>query len=426
MSTRPTLLIVSYHFAPSPMVGAKRFSFLTREFTRQGFDVHVVTNEVRESVHGREDKSLPLHGTVHRVPDPVEPFLRFKQQGRGWRRPVNSILRRVLAPVGNDYFWARAATRKALEIARSLPPGMVIATSPPHAALIAGERIARKLGWPLVLDYRDPWSAYDWPEWHRGGLTQWLGRRIESRLVERSAARVLNTPNMQHWFEVSFPSIPPARNFVVPNGFDAVPMQAEPAAEGPLRIVHAGEIYGSRSVVPLLRAIQSVAARHPRPIRLTTFGALPAAEKRRIEEAQLGEFIEERPRIPFANLFPELQRAHVLLAIVSEHMTYSTPYKVYDYMASGRPILALAPEDAALHDLLSESGAGEAVDPRDIAGIETVLERLLFAPSNTNKARIERFRWANLAQQYIAAIESVTATTPAVDVRPDQLAARTD
>ena len=47
MTARPTLLIVSYHYAPSPMVGAKRFSFLTREFARQGFDVHVVTQRNR-------------------------------------------------------------------------------------------------------------------------------------------------------------------------------------------------------------------------------------------------------------------------------------------------------------------------------------------------------------------------------------------
>jgi hypothetical protein len=424
MSTRPTLLIISFHFAPSPLVGAKRFSFLTREFTRQGFDVHVVSNEIRESAHGREDKSLPLHGSVHRVSDAVETFFRHKERARGWRRIANGLLRRLLSPVGMDYFWARAATRKALEVARKLPPGVVIATSPPHAALIAGERVARKLGWPLILDYRDPWSAYAWPEWHRHGLTQWLGRRIEARLVKHSAARVLNTPSMRQWFERTFPFTAAERNFVVPNGFDSVPVKAEPAAEGPLRVVHAGEIYGSRSLVPLLRAIQAVSARHPRPIRLTTYGALPAAERRRISEAQLDAFIEEHPRIPFVNLFPELQRAHVLLAIVSEHMTYSTPYKVYDYMASGRPILALAPGDAALHDLLAESGAGESVDPRDIPGIEEALERMLFAPSASNAARIDRYRWVNLAQQYRGAIESVLP--PPVHAEAPDLPARAE
>jgi glycosyltransferase involved in cell wall biosynthesis len=416
LKTRPTLLIVSYHFAPSPLVGAKRFSFLTREFTRQGFDVHVVSNEIRESAHGREDHTLPLQGTVHRVANPREVSL----AGKGWwTRLRNAFWRRALAAVGMEYFWARAATQKALEVAAKLPgPGVVIATSPPHAALIAGAAIARRLGWPLVLDYRDPWSAYNWPDWHRGGFTQWLSARIERRLVRRSAACVLNTPSMREWFEESFGGATSARNFVVPNGFDAVPAAESPDASGPIQIVHAGEIYGSRSLVPLLRAIANLSTSHSaRPIRVTNYGALPAAEWRRIRDAGLEKWIDERPRIPFTALFRELQRAHVLLAVVSEHMTYSTPYKVYDYMAAGRPILALAPQDAALHDLLEDSGAGASADPQDIAAIEAALERMLFGPAPANAARIEKFRWVNLAQQYRAVIDSV-AQPPA---RPAEL-----
>jgi hypothetical protein len=412
MSTRPTLLILSYHFAPSPLVGAKRFSFLTREFTRQGFDVHVVTNEMRESAHGREDASLPLYGTVHRVAASFEPLVLAHGATQGgfgpWRRLANAVFRRLLMPVGWEYFWARDAARKALQIARKLPPGVVIATSPPHAALIAGARIARRLRWPLILDYRDPWSAYDWPQWHRSGFTQWLAARIEARLVRRSSARVLNTQDMREWFEETFPFASPRQNFVVSNGFDAVTATHAPDASGTLSIVHAGEIYGNRTLVPLLQAVQRVAARHPdRPIRVTTYGALPEAEWQRIRAAGVAGYIEDRPRIPFAALFPELQRAHVLLAVVSDHMTYSTPYKVYDYMAAGRPILGLAPRNAALHELLAESGAGESAEPQDIAGIEQALEQCLFGPARSRNSRIDAYRWSNLAQKYRAVVDSV-------------------
>jgi hypothetical protein len=411
---RPTLLIVSYHFAPSPLVGAKRFSFLTREFTRQGFDVHVITNELRESPHGREDHSLPMFGTVHRVAAGIESTVVAhgpRGQSTGpWKKIVNAIFRRLLAPVGMEYFWARAATRKALEITRHLPAGVVIATNPPHSALIAGARIARRLRWPLILDYRDPWSAYDWPQWHRGGITQWLSSRIEARLVRRSAARVLNTPDMREWFEETFPFADAKRNFVVRNGFDAATETAAGAApdSGPLRIVHAGEIYGSRTLVPLLQAVERLSSRYPeRPIRVTTYGPLPDSEWERIRAAGLEGFIEDRRRIAFAALFPELQRAHVLLAVVSDHMTYSTPYKVYDYMAAGRPILGLAPRDAALHDLLAESGAGESAEPQDIPGIEQALERCLFAPARARDSRIDAYRWSNLAQKYRAVVDAV-------------------
>jgi glycosyltransferase involved in cell wall biosynthesis len=405
MNAKPTLLIVSYYYAPSPFVGAKRFSFLSREFARMGFDVHVITNETKDTPYGREDPSLPVFGTIHRCSAPFDVPVKGTSL---LHKLANSILRRVLAPVGLDYFWARAATAKGLEVARKLKPGVVIATSPPHSALMAGARIARRLGWPLILDYRDPWSAYDWPSWHRSWFAQWLASRMEARLVRRSAARVLNTPSMGEWFQESFPWAPAARNFVVPNGFDAIPAGSTPPAEGPLEIVHAGQIYGSRSLVPLLHAVERLSSRHPeRPIHLTTYGAMPTAEWERIRDAGLERFIEERPRIPFAALFPALQRAHVLLAVVSEHMPYSTPYKVYDYMAAGRPILGLAADDAALHELLADSGAGACVEPTDIDGIGRALETMLFGEATLVNARIDRFRWTNLAQQYRTAIESV-------------------
>jgi glycosyltransferase involved in cell wall biosynthesis len=415
MSAKPTLLIVSYYFAPCPLVGAKRFSFLTREFTRMGYDVHVITNDLWETRYGREDHSMPLSGTIHRCAAPFEVPLK----GDGMLRKIaNAILRRVLAPVGFDYFWARAATRKALEVARKLPRGIVIATSPPHAALIAGARISRRLRWPLILDYRDPWSAYDWPQSHRGWLSQWLGALIEARLVKRSAARVLNTPDMRGWFEESFPAAATERNFVVPNGFDAMPAAVAPSSIGPIEIVHAGEIYGSRSLLSLLRAVERLGVRHPgRPIHVTSYGALPAAEWQRIREAGLERFIEDKARIPFTALFAELQRAHVLLAVVSEHMTYSTPYKIYDYMAAGRPILGLAPRDAALHELLADSGAGVCVEHNDIDGIEEALERTLFSGAPPAGTRIERFRWSNLAQDYRQAIDA--AAGPATSLQAD-------
>ena len=412
MNERPTLLIVSYYFAPSPLVGAKRFSFLTREFTRMGFDVHLITNGIGESPHGREDHSLPISGTVHRVDAPFKVPLKG---GGFFHRSAGALMRRILAPVGFEYFWARAATRKALSIAAKLPPGIIIATSPPHAALIAGARVARRLKWPLILDYRDPWSAYDWPEWHRGWISQWFARRIEGALVRRSAARVLNTPSMRDWFEESFPHAPATMNFVIPNGFDAGPAPA-PLAGGPIEIVHAGEIYGSRSLVPLLRAVERMSQRHPeRSIRVSSYGPLPAAEWQRIRDAGLERFIEERPRIPFAALFAELQRAHVLLAVVSEHMTYSVPYKIYDYMAAGRPILGLAPRDAALHELLADSDAGPCVEPTDIDGIGQALEKILFSAAPPARTRIDHFRWLNLAQDYQNVIDAVAvpSLTPA-------------
>src|SRR4026207_430661 len=104
------VLIISYWFAPSPAVGAKRFSFLAQEFARQGYDVHVITHETRDWSDWKTDGSLPLAGRGRRCAASVR--LRFA--GRPvLQRPANAVLRRLLAPLGWEILWAGAATRKA-------------------------------------------------------------------------------------------------------------------------------------------------------------------------------------------------------------------------------------------------------------------------------------------------------------------------
>src|SRR6185295_4709302 len=195
------------------------------------------------------DTSLPQAGTVHRVAAPIK----LPLAGGWFASRVNSLARRLLAPVSLEYFWAGAATKLGVRIGRRLPRGIVIATNPPHAAAIAGARIARHLGWPFVLDYRDPWTANDWPKWRRSAIELACARPIERRLVRQSAARVLNTPAMLDYFERDFPQAPVERNFVIPNGFDAVTTTASPPDRGDIEIVHAGEIYTGRSLVPVLK-----------------------------------------------------------------------------------------------------------------------------------------------------------------------------
>jgi glycosyltransferase involved in cell wall biosynthesis len=418
------VLIISYWFAPSPAVGAKRFSFLAREFARQGYDVHVITHETRDWSDWKTDGSLPLAGHVHRCAERVK----LPLPGRSFlHRAANSLLRRLVAPLGWEILWAGVATRKALEVVRGhgLKDGVVIATSPAHAAVIAGGDVARQLGWPLILDYRDPWSAHDWPRWRRSAVSQWFARRIERRYIRRSAARVLNTPAMRSAFERFFPHADPRRNYVIPNGFEAAGGDLPPvAADGPVEIVHAGEIFKGRSLVPVLKAAARLATRFPqRPVRVTTFGELPGNERERIRAAGLEQYVDVRPRIPFKELVVELRRAHLLLAIVGDHMVYSTPYKVYDYMAVGRPILGIAPRGAALFELLADSGAGTCLEVGDTAGIERALEKFMLGEVEPLRARVDRFRWSNLALQYRSVIETAAGTDAAAEL-PAEVPAR--
>jgi glycosyltransferase involved in cell wall biosynthesis len=181
---------------------------------------------------------------------------------------------------------------------------------------------------------------------------------------------------------------------------------------GAIGVLHAGEIFTGRSLLPVLRAAANLYSRRPeRPVRVITYGELPPGELARIRAEKLEAFIEVRARVPFAALFAELQRAHLLLAVVGEHMAYSTPYKVYDYMATGRPILGIAPRGAALFELLAVSGAGQCVERDDIAAIERAIEQFAAGAVAPPRAQVENFCWSNLARQYRTVIEAVASAS---------------
>jgi hypothetical protein len=85
-------------------------------------------------------------------------------------------------------------------------------------------------------------------------------------------------------------------------------------------------------------------------------------------------------------------------------------------MATGRPILGIAPQGAALFELLADSGAGVCVAREDAAGIERVLEQFMIGEVTPLRARVDRFRGTNLALQYRAVIETTAGATATAEL----------
>ena len=90
--------------------------------------------------------------------------------------------------------------------------------------------------------------------------------------------------------------------------------------------------------------------------------------------------------------------ATALLVVPGDDMGYAIPYKTYDYMAVGRPIIALCGADTALHNFVERTGIGVHVEPSAheelLASIESVLNKSVWtAPADV----IAAHSWSRLA-----------------------------
>ena len=417
MSTHPAILIVSRYFAPSAAVGAKRFSFLVREFEQRGYETQVVTAEV--DARDAFDWSLPVVGSVHRCRPTVRLPLEASRRGA---RYVNRVARTLLAPLDLDAFWIGPAARLGVREAARAGTGVVIATAPPFSAALAGARIAAQCRWPLVLDYRNPYSAFPWVRRLRHPVARAIATRLERRCVRQSVARVFIAPEMRMDFEGVFPHAPREAHFVIPNGVSAGDLALAAAGPPPAirpTIVYAGELYGDRSPRPLLRALRELMASEPRhaDVRLAVYGEVPRDELALIGQEGLGHLLELRPRVSREELWPLLRGAAVLLVIEGQRMSYSIPYKLYDYMAVGRPILALAPPGSALWRQFSDGYVGAIADPADHGTIVRAL-RTQLDPRSTgpDPTMVQRHSWGRLAEDYVRVIEYAAARSPEAQV----------
>ena len=369
---------------PVGRVGARRPLRLARRLGALGWTPVVLTPEPRGAFRADQphDPSLvePAGVDVHRVPAlfPSNRIHRALSRTVGRVHPtmdrwVEVATRRMVVP---DQFpeWTLAAVRAA----RSLEPvDAVWVTGGPWGMFVVGAAVARILGRPLVLDYRDPWSVA------HGGAGPRPRPRLEAALLRRAGAVVYVNEEMRRLNEARFG--PHALTAVIPNGFDPLDLgDGEPTRFPGPTLLHAGHCYADRRIQPVMDAMADAPG-----ARLEVYGRL---------EPDAPAWLRDHPRtnvavnarVPASTIARHLRGADALLLLIGETHARALSGKVFDYLAAGRPILVVGPPGCAAAALVARCRVGEAVPTGDRAALVRALrrvDRLDFDPVAAEVAR---------------------------------------
>lgn len=276
--------------------------------------------------------------------------------------------------------WVPHAVRAARRIVRPRRVDAVLAIGDPFSAFFVGAALKRSLGLPLVLDLRDPWTID--PAWFSKKVAPL--RRLES-FVERSLfgladGVVLNTREALRAYRNLYPELAGQMD-CIPNGFDRSLFRPAPAVVrgGPFTLLHFGNVFGGRSVTPILRAARRLidaGELSATDFRLVVRGELDVSDALAAQSLGLRACVEVRAYRPYREAMIELRAADVLVALEARDLTLQIPAKVYDYLCAERPILSVGqPGEAS--DLIERLGVGMHFRPEDEAGIAAALARWL-------------------------------------------------
>ena len=421
----PRALVVACNFPPDASVGTMRTLRLIRHLTASGWRVDVVTIAPEGFRPGTVvdpallDKVPPAVSVIRATP--LRPFERVSARlkratapattsersgpsatKRATRERQGSVSRArraisaALALPDREVSWLIPAVWRGWRHARRARPDVIYSSGPPFTGHLAGLALARLLSVPWVADFRDPWARAPWRE-DRFEFERRAWAIFERLVVERAQTVVFATETNQRDFARHYGAAT-AQFFVVSNGCDPADFEGMvPKVErhgGRFVLLHAGSLYGARNPAALLRALASAIEKgrldrsrfRLRFIgRLGSLGADLPAIARQLNLAEVVEFASHMPR---RESLQEMVDASALL-VVQPVTTVSIPAKLYEYMAAGRPILALAEPGGETADLVERSGAGLAVLADDEAAIEDALVSIL-ALSRDGFASVDR------------------------------------
>jgi glycosyltransferase involved in cell wall biosynthesis len=387
------LLLVAYFYPPCADTGAHRPEAMAKWLRRLGHRVTVLTT----SAYGRRNDE---DGVV-RTPD----LQRLRARLHGHER-IDALfdsdtysgrphpLSKLLVPEPLVASWAPFARSRALRLHRRDRFDCVITSSPPESAHLVGRALARRgAGW--VVDLRDAWTFETLRPPFPTALQRRLDRRLERRWLASTDVVVCVSRPAAEDLRLRL-GIEPR---MIPNGWDPElrELDDDPGATADIldpdriSLVYTGRFgsYG-RDPAPLVEALAELARRDPgTAARLELVVAGPLTEA----EAELMRSDVGPARIVVAGSLAReralaLQRAaDALLLVAQPRRSQLLNFKLFEYLAAERPILALAAGTEAGR-IAAEAGA--AVAPADDPGaILKALRRLArdeLPPSDSSAA----------------------------------------
>lgn len=407
------ILIVSWYFPPYSTMGALRIGKFAKYLISQGHEVRVISARDEEL-----EKSLPVEVPQDIVNSTewidVNGFPAKIQSVRVWLRGLlrsksgdsanaqnagtssaqgtpeakvapaapdgpSSTASRILRKFRMFYQqatnipdgrigWLIPAVRAANDVTRDWKPDLVFASAPPFTTLLAGRRIAKRTGAPLVVEFRDRWMEDPYSE--VPALRRWIDKMLENWCV-RPARHVVTVsePWAEDYVARWGKPVVVAYNGFDPDDYDEL-ADVMPVADGKLQILYTGILYPERrDPTPLFKALQTMGDVRDQ-ISVRFYGAKIATLGPIIEAHGLQDIVSVESRVTFKESLRLQREADVLLLLQWNNILEkgNVPGKVFEYFAARRPVLGIGYEEGVPAKLLRERNAGLVVnDPDRIA-----------------------------------------------------------
>jgi glycosyltransferase involved in cell wall biosynthesis len=285
----------------------------------------------------------------------------------------------------------------------------IVTSGPPHSLHLIGLELKQKLGVKWFADFRDPWTTIGY---HKSLLLSSYAAKKHKELEYK----VLNTADTiivtSKTTKTEFQAITNKPISVITNGYDVENVEKQ-TLDKKFTLAHIGSFLSERNpqllwetLVELLTEIPSL----KNDLEIKLIGAVSQEVLDAIAEFKLGDYLNLLGYVSHHEAIAHQKKSQVLLLIEinSEDTKSIIPGKLFEYMVSNRPIIAIGPQGSDFADIIKETNTGVFFDYSEKTKLKSVIldfyNQFLEGKLQANGVGLQQYSRKNLTKQLVQLI----------------------
>lgn len=374
---RKKALIITYYWPPAGGPGVQRWLKFVKYLPEFGVD---------PVVYCPENPSYPItdlqledevSNTVTVLKQPInEPYkfanLLSKKSSKTIssgiipKKKKQSFIERLLLYVRGNFFipdarkgWVKPSVAYLSEYIKNEGIETIITTGPPHSLHLIGLQLKAQLNVKWIADFRDPWTTIGYHKDLKLTKSSIQKHELLEQNVLQSADQIIVTSTVTKQ-EFAFKTQQPIT--VITNGYDTYAIE-RPEKDQRFTIAHIGSLLSERNPTQLWDALRELIAENEAfktAFQLNLIGVVSDDVLQTLSHCQLDDYVNVVGYVNHEEAMQFQMQSQVLLLIEIDSQVSKAiiPGKLFEYMVSNTPILAIGPQESDVEDIIKTTNTG--------------------------------------------------------------------
>ena len=364
------VLIITYYWPPAGGPGVQRWLKLSN---------YLLENNVKPIIYTPSNPKYPsidesllndVNSEIEVIKQPIfEPFgnlfSKIRKKGIPKKKDQSIFDKFLIYLRGNLFipdsriFWVNSSVNFLSKYILENNIESIITTGPPHSLHLIGLKLKSILNISWYADFRDPWTKINYHKELKLSLrSKKKHLELESKVLN-SCDRIIVTSNklLNEYNKIAKTPIS-----LITNGFDYQKLQLELDEE--FSITHIGRLLPERNPKILWNALKELCIinkNFKNNLKINFIGNVSENLRNEMKTNDLENSVVYHNYIKYNDTIPYLIKSQILLLIESDdnESSYAIPAKIFEYINSGRPIIAIGPKDSEIKQIIDETKSGK-------------------------------------------------------------------